>query len=172
MKSKFRSVLPGLLILLAASCTKVQVLPVVPHITFTDFRIYDTIDMLGNSVKGGTLNFRFEDGDGDIGLQPPTTSQTDSINLFMTLYRQRNGTVSPAPVNDPFKPTGFRIPYMERPGQNKILKGTIEVDFTYLFYSDQDTIKYNFFIKDRAGHVSNTDSTSLIPVAVDGTYKR
>ena len=41
----------------------------------------------------------------------------------------------PAPDNDPFKPIAYRIPYMERLGQNKILKGTISVTFLYLFYS-------------------------------------
>ena len=41
----------------------------------------------------------------------------------------------PAPDNDPLKPSSYRIPYMERLGQNKILKGTISVTFLYLFYS-------------------------------------
>jgi hypothetical protein len=160
-----------IILLFIAACSKVQVLPDIPHITYTGFRIYDTTDLLGNIVKGGTLTFHFEDGDGDVGLQQPSDSQTDSINLFLDLFRIKNGKVNAAPADDPLKPTGFRIPYMDRPGQNKILKGTIEVDFTYLFYETDDTIKYDFYIKDRAGHVSNVDSTSYIPIAIDGDYK-
>ena len=172
MKSLNCLVLVILSLLLVASCSKVEVLSVIPGINFTDFKVYDTTDALGNVVKGGTLTFHFEDGDGDVGLQPPTDSQSDSINLFLTLYRIKNGRTGKAPGTDPLTPTGFRIPYMDRPGQNKILKGTIEVDFTYLFYSGQDTIKYHFWIRDRAGHVSNVDSTGIIPVAVNGIYMR
>ena len=76
--------------------------------------------------------------------------------------------LSPAPDNDPFKPTGFRIPYMERLGQNKILKGNISVIFFYLFYTEEDTIRYDFYVKDRAGNLSNSVSTSLIPVYYSG----
>jgi len=172
MKSLNWLVIFVLFLLLLASCGKIQVLPDIPSINFTNFSIYDTTDALGNVVKGGTLTFYFQDGDGDVGLQPPTDSQSDSINLFLTLYRVKNGKTGKAPNTDPLTPTGFRIPYMDRPGQNKILKGVIEVDFTYLFYSGQDTIKYHFWIRDRAGHVSNVDSTGIIPVAVNGIYVR
>jgi hypothetical protein len=172
MKSLNFLFLPATLLIILASCAKVEVLPVVPSIGFTEFSIYDTTDLLGNIVKGGTLTFTFQDGDGDIGLKQPSATQPDSINLFLTLYREKNGVLSQAPDNDPLKPTGFRIPYMDRPGQNKVLKGTIEVDFTYLFYNEDDTIKYDFYLKDRAGHFSNQDSTGLIPISINGVYKR
>lgn len=170
MKSLNYPVLVVLALLLAASCSKIQVLSDIPSIRFTDFKIYDTTDALDNIVKGGTLSFYFEDGDGDLGLQPPADSQSDSINLFLTLYRVKDGKSSVAPDTDPLTPTGFRIPFLT--DQNKILKGTIEVDFTYLFYTNQDTIRYNFYVRDRAGHVSNIDSTGIIPVAVNGIYTR
>ncbi len=161
-----------LILVIGASCAKVQMLSDVPLIRFTDFSVYDTTDLLGNKVKGGTLTFYFEDGGGDIGLEPPTDSLSDSLNLFLTLYRVKDGHSHHAPGTDPLTPTGFRIPFMDRPGQNKILKGTIEVAFTYLFYTDQDTIRYRFYIRDRAGNDSNIDSTGIIPVAVNGVYKR
>ena len=44
---------------------------------------------------------------------------------------------------------------MERLGQNKILKGTISVTFLYRLILPADTIKYDFYIKDRAYNVSN-----------------
>jgi hypothetical protein len=122
---------------------------------------------------GGRLKFHFEDGDGDLGLPvPDLTKEADTINLFVNLFRMTNGKIYPAPANDPFKPTGFRIPYMERTGQNKILKGDISVIFLYLFYSKEDTIRYDFNIKDRAENLSNTVSTSLIPVYYPGVYEK
>jgi hypothetical protein len=147
-------------------------LPDEPKIEYTSFSVFDTIDILGNSAKGGRLKFYFEDGDGDLGLPAPTPDGIgDSINLFLTLYRINDGVSEPAPSDDPFEPSGYRIPYMEILGQNKILKGTIAVTFFYLFYSPEDTIKYDFYVRDRADHVSNTASTSEIPVAFNGVYE-
>jgi len=160
-------------LLAIASCGKIQTLPPEPHIEYTSFTLFDTTDLLGNKIMGGRLNFYFEDGDGDLGLAvPDKTEEADTINLFVTLYRMNDGKISPAPANDPFKPTGFRIPYMERTGQNKILKGDISVIFFYLFYSKEDTIRYDFKIKDRAGNLSNTVSTSVIPVFYPGVYEK
>ena len=144
------------------SCKKIETLPATPSVKFTSFAVFDTTDILGNTEKGGRLKFYFEDGDGDMGLAEPSAGQTDTTNLFLTLYRKTNGAMVLAPDNDPLKPSAYRIPYMTRTGTNKILKGTISVTFVYLFWSPTDTIRYNFFIKDRAGHVSNVDSTSVI----------
>jgi hypothetical protein len=152
------------------SCKKVEQLPAAPHIEFTSFSIFDTTDILGNNSKGGRLKFQFEDGDGDLGLNVPTDTLADSTNLFFTLFRKEGGVMVPAPDNDPLKPSSYRIPYMERLGQNKILKGTISVTFLYLFYSPSDTIRYDFYIKDRALNESNVASTSEIVLSVNKTY--
>lgn len=154
------------------SCHKVEQLSAVPHIEYTSFTIFDTTDILGNTSKGGRLKFHFEDGDGDLGLNAPSQSDTlaDSANLFFTLFRKEGGVMVAAPDNDPIKPSSYRIPYMERLGQDKILKGTISVTFLYLFYSPSDTIRYDFYIKDRAENVSNVASTSEIVLSVNKTY--
>ncbi len=159
-------------LLAMASCGKIETLPPEPYIDYTSFTVFDTTDLLGNTIMGGRLKFYFEDGDGDLGLNVPEgEEEADTINLFVALYRMNNGKIIPAPDDDPFKPTGFRIPYMDRVGQNKILKGNIAVEFSYLFYSEEDTIRYEFYVRDRAGNVSNTDSTSLIPVFSPGIYE-
>lgn len=153
------------------ACKKVEQLPAVPHIDFTSFTIFDTTDILGNNSKGGRLKFHFEDGDGDLGLNAPAGGQTDSTNLFFTLFRKEGGVMLQAPDNDPLKPSSYRIPYMDRLGQNKILKGTISVTFLYLFYSPADTIRYDFYIKDRALNESNVVSTSEIVLSVNKIYR-
>jgi hypothetical protein len=153
------------------SCKKIEKLPAVPHIDFTSFTVFDTTDILGNNSKGGRLRFHFEDGDGDMGLNAPTGADIDSTNLFFTLFRKKGGIITPAPENDPLKPSAYRIPYMERLGQNKILRGTISVTFLYLFYNPTDTIRYDFYIKDRALNESNVASTSDIVLSVNKTYK-
>lgn len=161
---------PFLIIIALISCGKIEKLPPEPHIEFRSFELFDTIDPLGNVAKGGRLKFAFEDGDGDLGLEAPTASQADTTNLFIILFRIKGGVPVPAPENDPLKPFNYRIPYMDRTGQNKILKGDITVTLLYLFYSVSDTIKYDFYIKDRAQNVSNTASTPQIVLIVNGIY--
>jgi hypothetical protein len=165
-------ILPFLIFLMVMSCNKIEQLPDEPYIEFRSFRVFDTTDILGNKCQAGKLRFYFEDGDGDIGLNPPESPEEDSTNLFFDLFRKVNGVMVKAPRNDVLNPSDYRIPYMERAGQNKILKGTIDVTFLYLFYSkeDSDTIRYDFYIKDRKGNLSNTASTSEISLSDNGIY--
>lgn len=152
-------------VLLLSSCGKIQKLPPEPSISFRSFEVFDTTDILGNLTKAGRLKFYFEDGDGDLGIwQQYNGSSSDTVNLFMTLFRKQGNIVVPAPDDDLLKPTGYRIPYIEKSGQNKILQGVISVTLFYYFYSPSDTILYEFYIKDRAGNLSNTERTcEIIP---------
>jgi hypothetical protein len=159
-----------------SSCQKIKQMSPIPHIEFTSFTVFDTLDVLGNSFKGGRLNFYFEDGDGDLGLESPDnlSTQVDSTNLFFTLYREKGGImVQVTDTSDLMKPNAYRIPYMDRTGQNKILRGTISVTFLYTFYAPKDSniIRYDFYIKDRAENVSDTVSTCDIPLSINGIYK-
>jgi hypothetical protein len=161
-------VIPAFLLILAASCKKIEQLPPVPRIEFRSFEVFDTTDILGNDAKGGRLKFYFEDGDGDMGLNPPSGPGQDSTNLFFDLWKRSGGVLVPAAGNDPLNPSDYRIPYMERLGQNKILKGTISVTFIYLFYSDADTIQYEFYIKDRLDNMSNIEKSCEIVLVNNG----
>jgi hypothetical protein len=163
----------SLLTIAAGSCKKIEHLPPVPFIEFRSFEVFDTTDILGNSAKAGRLKFYFEDGDGNIGLKEPAESLLeDSTNLFFTLYRKTAGEMLPAAANDPIKPSPYRIPYMERLGQNKILKGTIAVTFLYFLYNETDTIKYDFYLKDRDLNESNLESTAEIILSENNIYKK
>jgi hypothetical protein len=159
--------------IILASCEELGTLPARPHIEFRSFAVFDTTDILGNECKGGRLNFYFEDGDGDLGLEAPFYQTDDTVNMFFTLYRKSGILFTEVPEDDLLDPSDYRIPYMERLGQNKILRGTITVSFLYLFYNieDTDTLKYEFYIKDRALNVSDTASTSEIPLSFNGIYQ-
>jgi hypothetical protein len=154
------------------ACFKVEQLPARPSIEFTSFQVFDTLDILENISKGGRLLFKFEDGDGDLGLTSPTGKQEDTTNLHLTLFRKINGSmVKVTDKNDPLLPyASYRIPYMERLGQNQILKGTISVTFIYQSYTSGDTIKYEFYIKDRADNISNTAETVEIIISKNNIY--
>ena len=154
-----------------SSCHKIIELPATPHTEFRSFAVFDTTDILGNDCKGGRLKFYFEDGDGDLGLKSADEGATDTSNLFFSLYSKSAGVFSE--VTDPLmKPSNYRIPYMERTGRNKILKGIIDITFFYEFYnpSDSGIFKYRFYIKDRADNVSDTVWTCEIPLSKNNTY--
>jgi hypothetical protein len=163
----------SILVLLLVSCRKIEKLSSVPHIEFTSFSVFDTLDILGNNSKGGRLKFYFEDGDGDLGLDTPAKNQSDTTNMHLDLFRKKEGTMVLVTGLDPLLPyPSYRIPYMERLGQNKILKGTISVTFLYLDYTPGDTIKYDFYIQDRSDNESNVASTSEIAISSNGIYTK
>jgi hypothetical protein len=162
-----------LFLLFLISCGKIEKLPPVPVIAFKSFEVFDSTDILGNKIKGGRLVFHFQDGDGDLGLDVPrVTGLLDSTNLFFTLYRKSGSSFPEVPADDPSRPSPYRIPFMDRQGQNKILKGTITITFLYFFYSPADTMKYKFYIKDRAQNLSNTDSTCVFVLTSNGTCSK
>lgn len=149
-------------LILAVACEGPERLPAEPRIEFRALSQYDTIDLLGNPVKAGKITFYFEDGDGDIGIDAPQTPGPEpSGNLFLKLYRKTDGVFVLAEPTDPLYPSEYRIPYLEAAGQNKILKGTIDVTIMYILYDTPDTLYYDFWIRDRAGNESNTATTCI-----------
>ena len=152
------------------SCRKIESYPVIPSIEFRSFTIRDTFyTSLGSQGKVGELIFSFVDGDGDIGfLSDSIATDTTSIyDLFLTLYEKLNGEFFK--VDDLEPPLNYHLPYIEREGQNKTLKGEIQVKIEYfeLFKEllNYDTIKFEFFIIDRAFHKSNVEETDTIFLA-------
>ncbi len=168
--NRYFSILIAVLVFSLFSCRKIEKLPPEPTVEFRSFSVFDTIDILGNPSRAGKLTFYFEDGDGDIGLtDPDSTGSTAASNLFLQLFRQTDGEFVPVAVGDPLYPSEYRIPYMETPGQNKIMRGTIDVTLFYFFYNDTDTLYYDFWIRDRSGHDSNTASTCVVILGETGT---
>jgi hypothetical protein len=165
LMKKVTAILMGIGIFLACflSCQKIESISEIPYIEFKSFDLKDTIDILGNEVKIGELVFKFEDGDGNIGvgqadsLYPDTTN----YNLFFTLFEKIDGQFQLVDEDDLETSLNYRIPYIENVGQNKTLKGEIKVDFYYLLML-YDTIKYEFYILDRADNKSNVETTREI----------
>ena len=150
--------------LVLSSCRKTETYPEIPEIEYKSFFFRDTIDELGNEGLVGRLIFSFVDGDGDIGLkQPPDTidpGDPEYSNLFFTMFDLQNGILVEIGDDELELTLYYRIPYLEPQRMDNSLTGEVEVEFTYLFF-DYDTIKYEFYITDRAGHESNIESTPL-----------
>jgi len=168
MRRSFIIVLFTVVVILGA-CVPIEKLPPEPAIEFRSFALYDTVDILGNAAKAGKLTFYFEDGDGDLGLDDPGSGIEASTNLFLQLYRKTDGVFELAGPTDPLYPSEYRIPYIEPGGQNKILKGTIDVTLIYFLYNPDDTLYYDFWIRDRGGNDSNTATTCVFVLGDNGT---
>ena len=161
----FRSGVAVFLITLLFSCTKKQEYPIEPEIGFKYFVVKDTVDKLQNPIKEVHLVFSFTDGDGDIGLsQGDTLFPFDKAgghyyNLISTYYEKQNGTFNEVAQNSEL--SNYRIPVLQDLAIKKSIRGDIEVKRD-LYFPNSDTIKYDFFIYDRALHKSNTISSPEI----------
>ncbi len=149
-------------LLLLASCMKKEVYSDVPVIAFQSFTpVYDTAKVM---VKG-YLTISFRDGNGDIGLQPGETQppyDTGSIyyyNFIIDYYELIHGKFVKLQSTVPFS---ARIPYLTPDDPNKAIKGIIVDTLTLNPKPVHDTVKFKFFIYDRALHKSNVDSTPPI----------
>jgi hypothetical protein len=142
--------------LLYSSCRKQVVYPPVPYIEYVSFTKIQTTTSIDSK---GILKISFTDGDGDIGL-----SESDTLypfnpgsqyyyDLFITYYEKQHGNY--VAVTLPMT-NNSRIPVVTPDGENKSIKGTIEVElFINNPASTYDTIAYDVSIVDRALNMSN-----------------
>lgn len=143
-----------LLILMVLSCTKPPDYPDEPVIGFISFSKNQIVqDPLG--LNDTTYaSFSFTDGDGDLG-------HNDSLNVFITDTR------------DGFEIPGNRIPFVPEQGASNGINGEITIMLltTCCYYENglppcepstskpTDTLRYEIYIKDRAGNRSNIITT-------------
>lgn len=140
------------------SCTDEETYPITPEIAFKSLEILQNTSQKDSVV----LTFSFTDGDGDIGTPQLDTSGRD---VFVKFYELKNGVF--VAFDDPFGAFNYRIPFLIPRGNNESLKGDIRINVDYNVLQPNDTVKYEVYIKDRAGHKSNTIQTSTIVTGVE-----
>jgi hypothetical protein len=133
-------------------CLRPPDYPIIPNIGF--------ISLSKNTMKQGDgssdslrLLLSFEDGDGDIG-------SNDSLNVYLTDTRQAKATAE-----------SFRMPFVPEQGAKNGISGEISL----LVYTTcclpscnsplnkaTDSLFFDVYIKDRAGHKSNVVRTPFI----------
>lgn len=148
--------------ILLSSCMKKEVYPEIPEIAFQSFITqFDT----GMYAKRGFLTISFKDGNGDIGLWPDQKwppFDTGSIyyyNYIIDYYEKQNGTFVKVVLDPPYN---ARIPYLTPDDPNKAIKGIIVDTLALNPMPLHDTVKFKFYIYDRALNKSNVDSTPPI----------
>ncbi|MEI7896199.1 MAG: hypothetical protein WCJ26_04135 [bacterium] len=148
--------------LMLSSCMKKEQYPDIPEIAFQNFTTeFDT----GMYAKRGFLTISFKDGTGDIGLrtdqkEPPfNPGSIYYYNYYIDYYEMQNGTFVKVELDPPYN---ARIPYLTPDDPNKAIKGIIVDTLALNPMPLHDTVKFKFYIYDRALHKSNVDSTPPI----------
>lgn len=142
------------------ACVKEKKFPAEPHIEFVKYVKYglDSADCI----------ISFKDGDGDIGIkQNDTITKNDFMMKY--LYKGTDGEFHPfdyidtTAVMDTFF-ISYRIPYLTPDGQYKALDGEIlaKLRVPPLYVPGHSVVKFEIYIRDRAGHVSNRVQTNEI----------
>jgi len=147
-------------IIVVLSCEPLEKVSEIPAISFKSFDLFE-IDTFSNRIKVGELKFDFIDGNADLGIDPNDFSENDTVNLFLIPWEKVGDDYFLLPV-DTLK---YQIRYDEklsRVGQNKTIKGELKLMIYYFITPPYDTLRYDFYITDRAGNNSNTESTDDI----------
>lgn len=148
-----------LLTLLLMGCRKEEKFSDVPFIEFVSLEP-NTIGMSGTDV---ILTIKFQDGNGDIGLDesdiysPFDTSSVYYYNCFVSYFEKQNGEFVEVELPSTLN---MRIPRLSDEDSESI-SGELYLElFANNPFSPYDTIRYELFIVDRALNHSNTITTS------------
>lgn len=146
------------------SCKKDNVYPIEPEIEFSEVNyiqgFQDTVDIV----------ISFTDGDGDIGLdQGDTLSPYNNnpsnyyySNFYLNYFENIDGVWEEyTPIDTNANPVGYRIPNITPQGQNKSLKGIIQVGLR-MSPVLPDSFYVEIVLIDRALHISNVVESTII----------
>jgi hypothetical protein len=163
---------------LLIACEPKEEVSIIPAIHFIGFQATDSILNESYVTQDPTtgslmtvddtviLRIGFQDGDGDLGNQEGDTENNiiwiDSITQAVTDSGAPGATIAYGNIFITDSRSGLTF-YREMDdifaGTNNAISGEIQLRmnqyFCSAFASDQDTIIYTVFIKDRANHVSN-----------------
>ncbi|HXB12906.1 MAG TPA: hypothetical protein VNZ45_13045 [Bacteroidia bacterium] len=147
--------------LVFSSCAKKENLSIIPAITFKS--------MDAATLDSAIMEVNFTDGDGDIGyLGSASDAQPD---FFIEYLRDSAGAFVPMLIINGPTPTvvqgTYKIPDVTPAGKNKSLTGIIRINmeqWTQGLPITGDTLQFNVWLLDRAGHKSNVLTTPSVIV--------
>jgi|ERR1035437_725754 hypothetical protein len=141
-----------LTLIVSSSCQKPKTFSNIPQITYLDFVKFQSIS--GND-SAGILKFNFTDGDGDIGLNPWDTTGAYTGTYYSDFFAIQSELINDVWHQDTYK-FNERIPFLTAEGSSKALQGEIDISWSLNNPIKQiDTVKWEFWICDRALNLSN-----------------
>jgi hypothetical protein len=149
-----------LVILVAVSCEPDEKIGIIPEISFKSLNGPFLIETGTITSYGAELIFKFRDGDSDFGVDMSSHPE-DTINLFMIPFQKINGVYDS--IDTELYGRRYTIKRDEKLDKaGGAVKGEIKVLVTYVLRPPFDTMRFDFYILDRAGNQSNVESSSDI----------
>lgn len=177
MKSNITKILIIIVVLgmIVPACRKFEEYPEIPEIEYVNFPLLQNAE--SGIIERGILTFTYKDGDGDLGLSAGDTLDPydrDSpyyYNLIIKYFEKQYGTFVEVPLLSWNADSSYydtltfnsRFPVLTPESGNLNIKGTFQ-DTLYIYnpLSEFDTIKFSFYIYDRALNKSNELETGDI----------
>ena len=150
---------------LLLGCYKEVSFDVKPVIEFRDLRKEIRIDQFSGTKKDSViLTIKFQDGDGDLGLnekEKAVAQEKNEYNYIIRLFRQKKGVFQEFVPDVPY--SGF-FPRLKSDGKTGPIEGSLDysVDFPHPFTPVKDSLKFQITVRDRAGNISNTVESRVI----------
>jgi hypothetical protein len=152
----------GAILAVFNGCMKKQSFSDTPVISFLSLELFvDTAHV----VRMGILTISYQDGNGDIGLNPSDTFPPYQrngpyyYNYVINYFEKQNGVFKQVDLAIPFS---ARIPVLTPNDPNKAISGFIADTMDLYPPPLHDTIKFEAFIYDRALNKSNVITTPEI----------
>jgi len=148
--------------MLQAACNKVPLYPDEPILTDGSF------ELLKNSIGQDTavlIKFKFTDGDGDLGLTAADTIPPYDKNLFVAYFQKVDGKFEKIVLPGTTDTLNFnsRIRDYTITGANAAqAEVALNINISVVL---ADTIMFEYYLRDKARHVSNKLSTG--PIALN-----
>lgn len=139
-------------VLWMAGCKKKEEISPIPYIELQLLQVNNN----GFIDTSATVKFYYRDGDGDLGSLTDQTSQEE--NIFIKTYEKKNG------VFNFLIDQNATMPNLTPTASNKNIEGEIEYLLQLPLAVNNDTLKYEIYIKDRSGNKSNAINTKEIVV--------
>jgi hypothetical protein len=143
----------GIIILIAIqSCKKTEEVSPIPFIELE----YIQVNNNGFVDTSASVKIFYRDGDGDLGSLNDNTAQKE--NVFVRAYEKKNGVFSFLIDQN------ATMPNLTPTASNKTIEGEIEYLLQLPLQVNNDTLYYEVYIQDRAGHKSNVLKTKEVVV--------
>ena len=136
-----------------------------PAIEFVSLSKEIRLDQFSGSKKDSViLTIKFQDGDGDLGLNEAEKTKAEvnnDFNYLIRLYRKKNGVFKEFIPDNPY--SGY-FPRLKEDTNKGPIEGTLAytMQFPHPFTPLKDSLKFQVTIKDRAGNISNSVESSII----------
>lgn len=163
---QIRQIFLFLLILVLGDCKQRPTFPASPEISYLEMKKMKVIGSSGykDSV---VISLYFKDGDGDLG-------NYTSTNYFCDVFAKLNGDFAKVIIQDSVLPITYldkngTFPSLNPDGRQGPIEGSLNYGASldlrfYIKDSSSYTLKFKVYVKDNAGHSSNTIETPEVTI--------